>query len=280
MTSQIAPLQPIATLDEAMDGYDGVFCDVWGVVHNGRAKFEAAEAALQGVREAGKPVVLITNSPRLSQGVHRQLDQIGLSRQAYDFVVTSGDVTRALIAEADSKVFHLGPERDLDLFEGLDVALCGEQEAATIVATGFFDDETETPDDYADMLRGLAGRGLPMICANPDVVVQRGDRRIWCAGSLARAYQELGGEVRIAGKPYRPIYELAAQRVGGIADKRVLAIGDGLATDIKGAQTFGLDALLILAGIHADDIEASTESVAQALREADLTARYFMPVLR
>lgn len=251
-------LPKIERLDELMPRYDVLFCDVWGVVHNGIHAFVPAKAALQRAREAGLTVVLVTNAPRPAPLVAAQLSLLGVPDDAYDRIVTSGDVTRELIANGPRRLFHLGPERDLTLYEGLDVELVEEFEAAGVVCTGFFDDEVEVPEDYADMLARFRSRNLPFICANPDIVVERGNRLIWCAGALARDYGQLGGRTLIAGKPYRPIYEAALAAAGEVrgqaVDKtRVLAIGDGMLTDVKGAEQFGIDVLYISGGIHAGD---------------------------
>lgn len=245
----------ILTLGEITDGFDVILSDVWGVLHNGVSAFPHAAVALHEARKAGKTVVLITNSPRPAPGVIAQLRVLGVPDEAYDRIITSGDVTRGLIAEGPKKVFLLGPERDMPLLEGLDVERVGEAEAQSVVCTGFFDDETETPEDYTEMLKGFIARGAPMICANPDLVVERGERIIPCAGAMAAYYEQLGGEVRIAGKPHAPIYEAclaAAKEVrGSFAKDRVLAIGDGMPTDVKGAIASGLNLLYISGGIHA-----------------------------
>lgn len=245
----------ISSLAEISGRYDVILCDVWGVLHNGIAPFMPASHALAAARAAGATVVLITNSPRPRAGVITQLAAIGVLDEAYDRIVTSGDVTRDLIAAAGKKVFFLGPDRDHPLVEGLGVELVAEAEAETIVCTGFFDDETETPEDYRAMLAALAAHGVPMICANPDLVVERGDRLIPCAGAMAAFYEQLGGRTLIAGKPHRPIYEasIAAARDvrGDFAATRVLAIGDGMPTDVRGALDFGLDLLFVGGGIHA-----------------------------
>ncbi|RCS24610.1 TIGR01459 family HAD-type hydrolase [Phyllobacterium salinisoli] len=251
-------LPKIERLDELMPRYDVLLCDVWGVVHNGIHAFAPAKAALQRAREAGLTVVLITNAPRPAPLIAAQLSLLGVPEEAYDRIVTSGDVTRDLIAAGPRRVFHLGPDRDLALYEGLDVELVEEFEASSVVCTGLVDDEIEAPEDYADMLARLRSRDLPFICANPDIVVERGNRLIWCAGALARDYGLIGGRTLIAGKPHRPIYEAAlevASEVRGVAvDKsRVLAIGDGMLTDVKGAEQFGIDILYISGGIHAGD---------------------------
>ncbi|MGP4685401.1 TIGR01459 family HAD-type hydrolase [Agrobacterium pusense] len=244
----------IQTLGEITDGFDVILSDVWGVLHNGVSAFPDAAIALRSAREAGKTVVLITNSPRPAPGVIAQLRVLGVPDEAYDRIVTSGDVTRGLIAEGPIKVFLLGPQRDMPLLEGLDVEVVGEADADSVVCTGFFDDETETPEDYTEMLKGFIARNVPMICANPDLVVERGERIIPCAGAMAAYYEQLGGEVRIAGKPHAPIYEAclaAAKEVrGAFAKDRVLAIGDGMPTDVKGAIASGLNLLYISGGIH------------------------------
>lgn len=244
----------IQTLGEITDGFDVILSDVWGVLHNGVSAFPDAAIALRSAREAGKTVVLITNSPRPAPGVIAQLRVLGVPDEAYDRIVTSGDVTRGLIAEGPRKIFLLGPQRDMPLLEGLDVEVVGEADADSVVCTGFFDDETETPEDYTEMLKGFIARNVPMICANPDLVVERGERIIPCAGAMAAYYEQLGGEVRIAGKPHAPIYEAclaAAKEVrGAFAKDRVLAIGDGMPTDVKGAIASGLNLLYISGGIH------------------------------
>ena len=250
--------QRIERLDEIVGRYSAVFCDVWGVLHNGETAFSSAAAALAAARKKGIAVILITNAPRPHPGVIAQLAAIGVPTDAWDRVITSGDVTRDLIAEGPRKVFHVGPDRDHSIYDGIDVELVEEFEASSVVCTGLFDDETETPEDYADMLRRFRSRNLPFICANPDIVVERGDRLIWCAGALARDYGQLGGRTLISGKPHRPIYEAASAAAAEILGRpvpasEVLAIGDGVLTDVKGAASNGFDVLYVSAGIHARD---------------------------
>jgi len=251
-------LPTIKALDELSDRYAAILCDVWGVVHNGVEAHPAATAALAAARDRGIAVVLITNAPRPRDPIIAQMELLGVRRDAWDAIVTSGDVTRDLIAEGPRKVFHLGPERDTTLYDGLDVELVEEFEASAVVCTGFFDDDVETPDDYADMLVRLRARNLPFICANPDIVVERGDRLIWCAGALARDYGQLGGRTLIAGKPHKPIYDAALRAAGEILGREIgprdaLAIGDGVLTDVKGAEQNGIDVLYVSGGIHARD---------------------------
>lgn len=248
----------IASLAGLTGRYEAILCDVWGVVHNGEWHFPAAAAALAEARAANVPVVLITNSPRRSADVVVQMSAIGVPSNAYDRVVTSGDVTRDLIAEGPRKIFHIGSDDHFSLYDGLDVDLVEEFEASAVVCTGFFDDEVDTPEDYADLLRRLRARDLPFICANPDIMVERGERIVWCAGALARDYAQLGGRTLIAGKPFAPIYNLAMKEVSALLGRpversRVLAIGDGMLTDVKGAADNGFDVLYVSGGVHARD---------------------------
>lgn len=248
----------IESLDEVAKNYSAILCDVWGVIHNGVAAFPTAVAALQRARDAGLPVVLITNAPRPSPDVREQIASLGVPDDAWDRIVTSGDVTRELIRSAPNKIFHIGPDRDLTLYDGLDVELVEEFEANAVVCTGLVDDDTETPEDYAEMLQRLRMRNLPFICANPDIVVERGDRLLWCAGALARDYGQLGGRTEIAGKPHRPIYEAAMAAANDLLGRKLelgdfLAIGDGVLTDVKGGVNNGIDVLYVSGGIHAAD---------------------------
>jgi HAD superfamily hydrolase (TIGR01459 family) len=247
---------PIVGLSAIADRYDVALCDVWGVIHNGREAYRGPCAALSRWRRERGPVILISNSPRPGSGVADQLDALGVPRPAWSELVTSGDVTRDLLAgRAPGPAWRIGPERDAPLYDGLGLAFAGAEEAAFIVCTGPTDDEVETPEDYREPLARGVARDLEMICANPDRVVQRGDRLIYCAGALADLYQSLGGRVVMAGKPHRPIYDRglarAANLLGGLVDPaRVLVIGDGIATDLAGAQRQGLDALFVASGIH------------------------------
>jgi HAD superfamily hydrolase (TIGR01459 family) len=250
--------ETIGSLDAVTGRYGAILCDVWGVLHNGEDAFPEAAAALTRAREKGLAVVLITNSPRPHGGVEEQLAAIGVPESAWDRLVTSGDVTRDLIREAPRKLFHLGADRDMPIYDGIDCELVEEFEADAVVCTGLFDDEVETPEDYADMLRRFRSRNLPFICANPDIVVERGERLIWCAGALARDYAQLGGRTLISGKPHKPIYDVALKAAGEVLGREVareetLGIGDGMLTDIKGAADNGLDVLYVSGGIHARD---------------------------
>jgi HAD superfamily hydrolase (TIGR01459 family) len=238
--------------------YDVLFCDVWGVIHNGMAAFPAACEALVRFRKRGGSAILITNAPRSGDAVARILDRLGVPREAYDAITSSGDVTRGVVAKrAGQSVFHLGPQRDLSIFAGLDVTFTPLASADYVVCSGLFDDTTETPDSYREMLAEMRVRSLLMVCANPDIVVERGDTLVYCAGALADAYAGLGGEVLYCGKPYAPIYDAALAsttrlRTGTVERERVLAIGDSVRTDLAGAAACGLDCLFVTSGIHAE----------------------------
>ncbi len=263
-------MRRIGTLDELAGDYAAILSDVWGVLHNGVEPYPDAAAALIRARARGCAVVLITNSPRRRADVQAQLAAIGAPRECWDRIVTSGDVTRELIREAPRRIFHLGPERDLGIFDGIDVELVEEADASAVVCTGMFDDEVETPDMYGEMLRRLRSRNIPFICANPDIVVERGERLIWCAGALARDYALLGGRTFISGKPHRPIYEAALAAAAEILGRPVerneaIAIGDGLLTDVKGATDNGIDVLYVSGGIHARDYGHPDEPDAERL---------------
>ncbi|WP_027487245.1 TIGR01459 family HAD-type hydrolase [Allorhizobium undicola] len=273
--------QQLSTFLDASGLYDVALCDVWGVLHNGVDAFPRAGEVLSAARDKGVTVVLITNSPRPSQGVIAQLRAIGVPDSAYDRIVTSGDVTRKLIAEGPKKVFLLGPERDLPLVDGLDVAVTSADEAECIVCTGFFDDEKEVPEDYHDMLAAFVARSVPLICANPDLIVERGHRMIPCAGAIAAYYEQLGGQTRIAGKPHSPIYAAALAaageaRGGEIDMSRVIAIGDGMPTDVRGAVAAGLDLLYISGGIHAGEYSPHGQTD-EALMKAYLAGQGVKP---
>jgi HAD superfamily hydrolase (TIGR01459 family) len=258
------------------------FVDIWGVVHNGETPFVETVATLARHRKEGGTVVLVSNSPRSAKGVIQQLDEIGVRSDAYDDAVTSGDVTQDLMRQVPSgRLYHIGPARDLSLFDGLPVKRVGLTEADAIICTGLVHDHSETPADYADELAALRARNLPMISANPDKIVRKGDTLIYCAGALAEVYENMGGVVSMAGKPHAPIYELAlrkAFRLRDISIERddVLAIGDGPETDILGAANQRFPVIYVGGGVrdHAEDLD---EELAH-IRELVPTANILMAV--
>ena len=256
MTVSAVEIPLLDAIKELGSRYRAWLVDIWGVMHNGHRDFPAAVAATRTYRAQGGIVVLLSNSPRPSPSVQEQLRRLGVPNDAYDATVTSGDLTRHELAKHHGAVvFHLGPERDRPIFHGLDVKLGPQQDAELVVCSGLFDDETEEPDDYVGLLSELAARKLSMICANPDHMVERGDRLVWCAGALASLYERHGGWVIYAGKPYAPIYHLALETIGELAGERVakdeiLAIGDGVNTDIAGAGGVGIASVFVASGLH------------------------------
>lgn len=284
----------IRSLADLTGRYDAVFCDLWGCLHNGKSPYPAAVAALQGFRATGGKVVLLTNAPRPKSSVVRQLDAMGVPRDAWDIVVTSGDAAQMgmLSGAVGRKVHHIGAEKDLPFFTDFaeDLAAYAKTQppiervalkaAEGIVCTGLADDLTETPDDYRAAL--LLGKtlGLPMLCANPDIVVDLGDRRLYCAGALAQAYEEMGGTALYFGKPHPPIYDLARRRLveaGAPSDPQILCIGDGIFTDVQGGISEGLDTVFITGGLEADQFGTDVESPEAARLEAWLSARQLSP---
>jgi HAD superfamily hydrolase (TIGR01459 family) len=263
----------ITGLGELARRYDALLCDVWGVIHNGREAFPDACAALATWRSDVGPVILISNAPRPAEAVAVQLDGLGVPRTAWSAIVTSGDVSRTLLAaRVPGPAYRIGPAKDDPLYEGLGLAFSDVDTAAFVACSGPFNEDVETPEDYREVLSRAAERGLTMICANPDLVVQRGDRLIYCAGTLARLYEALGGQVIWAGKPHPPIYELAFDKAGRPDRARVLAIGDGLLTDLAGARDEGLDALFVADGVHAAEALTPTGDI-----DAALLARLLAP---
>jgi HAD superfamily hydrolase (TIGR01459 family) len=268
----------IASLRAIAPHYDALLCDVWGVVHNGRHPFDEACAALQRFRAERGPVALITNSPRPSSEIPAQFRLIGVPDGVCDVIVTSGDVTRTeLEKRRGQRVYKIGPGRDEPIYAGIGLIPAPLEGADFISCTGLDDEYNETGEDYRERLRPAAARGLPMVCANPDLVVHVGEHLIPCAGAVGEVYADLGGEVIMAGKPHRPIYDLTLQRLAGLMGRtpdkaRLLAVGDGTATDIKGANGAGIDAYFIAGGIHRDALGPDGEPDA-ARTAAELARR-------
>ncbi len=264
------PPRFVTGLRELAANYDVVLCDVWGVVHNGIIQYEKATDALRRFREKGGSVILITNAPRARARVQSFLDNLHVPRDAYDGIVTSGDVTISLIRErAGQPLAYIGPPEDMSLFDEAQSALSDslrfvDVDAATYaVCIGLEHAERETPEDYDARLRTLRARNAEFVCANPDIVVEMGDKLVYCAGALAERYEALGGRVVQAGKPHAEIYRraiaLAAEVRGcSIGPARVLAIGDSAHTDIKGGEAQGFDTLFITSGIHRAELHAET----------------------
>lgn len=264
--------------------YDALLCDAWGVIHNGQQLYPGAKEALLRFREERGPVIVLTNAPRPSSVIPAQLDRLGLPREAYDGVVTSGDATAQIMANMQDKPFYrIGPSKDDGIYAQFDMTLTSLDEAEAIFCSGPNDDQNETPEDYRSVLEPAAERGLPMVCANPDIVVKFGDKLIYCAGAIGQLYETMGGQVLLGGKPHAPIYDLAVARIQEITGKapgRLLAIGDGIDTDIRGANNQDIDVVFVAEGIFAEaarvDGQLSGEALSRALHERDVHAEYAM----
>ncbi|WP_068081000.1 TIGR01459 family HAD-type hydrolase [Polycladidibacter stylochi] len=284
------------SLSEVAAPYSALLCDVWGVLHNGLTAYPQASQALVKFREeTGSPVVLITNAPRVNTKIIEHITSMGIPQEAYDGVVTSGDVVRLdLITSGFTRIYHIGLEKNHSLFSGLEHQFTHYDDAEIVVCTGLNERDTETPENYRGLFEKLIARGLAFVCANPDIVAEHGDRLVYCAGALAQLYAQMGGRVVISGKPHAPIYDACLLKLKEItgktfSKKEVLTIGDGLPTDITGAQAYGLDALFVCNGIHAEDFgsnEGSGEEftpelhlVQDKLRQEGLKARALIPRL-
>lgn len=280
----------IAGISEIAQNYDAILCDVWGVLHNGITANQNAIEALSEFKKLGKPTFLLTNAPRPNPQVYKQLAKLNVPLEStFDNIVTSGDVTRGIISKLKKSIFHIGTQFDKSVFADLDIHFADWRSAEAVVCTGLFDDFKETPDDYSQLLFDIKQRDLPFICANPDIVVEHGGMMRWCAGSLARKYDELGGETIIVGKPNHPVYEHAHELLNNFAgntlDKsKILAIGDGINTDIAGALGYGLDVVYISAGIHSAEYGSvdnpDNEKLQEFLRANNATPVAWMPRLK
>jgi len=272
----------LSGLSEIAPDYDALVCDVWGVLHDGRAGNQRAVAALKAFRSSRGRVILLSNAPRPKRDVETMFKRFDIPPDCYDEIVTSGIAARIDLENRSKdkrlRMFHLGPERDRGIFEGLNLEETDVAQAGIVLNSGLFDDDVETPDDYADRLSAMKARNLLMLCANPDWVVQRGGKLIWCAGALADAYEKIGGPVIYYGKPKPEIYDLVRASAPGA--KRMLAIGDGMHTDIKGANAAGIDALFIADGIHGEEIgDMSPDHLAGLFSKAGVHARAAMHAL-
>lgn len=277
-------LRLIAGLSDIARDHDALICDIWGVVHNGHAPFPEAADALRRFRREQGPVVLLSNAPRAPQSVEEQFRRIGVATDCYDAIVTSGGAARDDLAtrsdgERPLSLYYIGPEQDTGLLDGLPVARAGIGAADVALCVGLVDDLHETPADYSDILAAMRAKNLTMLCANPDLKVYRGPKLCWCAGALAQAYEAIGGPVTYFGKPYPAVYDVALKAAG--QPKRALAVGDALVTDLRGAQSAGLEALFIADGLHGEDIEPYTsEHLGAMFAVENVKAKAAMRALR
>ncbi|MCR9149526.1 MAG: TIGR01459 family HAD-type hydrolase [Rhodobacteraceae bacterium] len=290
----------IDALSDIADRYDALLCDLWGCLHNGREPFPAAVAALQAFRAGGGHVALVTNAPRPSAQVIRQLARLGVPRDAWDVVASSGDAAQygLFTGAVGRKVWHLGPEKDdsfftdppADLDDPLPIERVDFDAAEGIVCTGPFDEMTDVPEDYRGRFLSAKARGLPMLCTNPDLVVDYGETRIYCAGALAALYEEMGGTALYFGKPHPPIYDLARRRLAAHAGRDIeaagfLAVGDGIATDVQGGLAEGIDTVFVTGGLAAAEFGPDPENpdpalLAPWLAERQIGATYAIGKLR
>jgi HAD superfamily hydrolase (TIGR01459 family) len=286
----VTGLKLLEGLHRVAADYDAVLCDVWGVIHDGRRAFADACEALRQFRRTRGPVVLITNAPVPKARVTRLFPKLGVLEDCYDDVVSSGDATRNELKRlAPGPVYRIEYMEDRGLYEGLPLQFSDDPTVAKVIScTSLREFPDGTPEPYREELKRLAAHGLPMVCANPDIQFRHGDTLVWSAGSLARIYEEEGGQVIRPGKPDPPIYSLAMERVAaiarqGVAPSRTLCIGDGPATDVLGATRQGMDALFIGGGIHGHAMsggEGFLESAAKVLGADGVEAKYAMPELK
>ena len=288
--------QIVNALSEISAQYDALFVDLWGCVHNGVRAFDAANKALIGYRAGGGIVVLVTNSPRPRAQVEQQLTDFGVARDAWDSIASSGDSARSalFLGSVGQKIYFIGTDAELPFFEPLkliddpiQISRVPIEQAEGIVCTGL-PTADGTPDDVRAPLLYAKQKGLKLLCANPDIIVDRGDKREWCAGAVAQAYTEMGGTSLYFGKPHAPIYDLARRRLSAIRpnipDDRILAIGDGITTDIQGAIGEGIDSLFITGGLAAKETATATqpdpEKLSQYVVEKQLDPTFSIGFLR
>ena len=280
--------QIITSLAEISDRYDALFCDLWGCVHDGLTPFADAIIAMQSFRAKGGTVMLVTNAPRPHEPVRKQLQQIGVPDNAYDGIATSGDSARAAMfrGAVGENIYFIGQTRDQDFFGPLElvedpkaITQVTLEEAEGIVCCGPFDPLADLEEMRPQLLFAKT-KGLKLLCANPDIVVDRGNTREWCAGALAKLFTEIGGESLYFGKPHSPIYDLARRRLNtvgkSIPDSRILCVGDGVLTDIHGALGEKLDSLFITGGLAARETKTAYQPDPQAL-DAYLTREMMQP---
>lgn len=289
-------VQIVTSLADIADRYDAVFCDLWGCLHDGLRALPEAVEALRGFKATGGKVVLLTNAPRPRADVARQLDRFGVPTDCWDTIATSGDSARVAMFRGiiGNKVWFMGQDFDMTFFEPpalvedpAPIEKVALEDATGIACLGPFDPHADPSVNRPEFLYAKQ-KGLKLLCANPDIVVDRGETREWCAGALAQLYTEMGGESLYFGKPHSPVYTLARQRLAAlgedIPDSRILCIGDGINTDIKGALGEDLDSLFITGGLAKDETGTTDQPDADALEAfvnaAQITPTYAVGYLR
>ena len=259
----------IKNLNSISQKYNVILCDLWGCLHDGRKKFPDALSAIKKSKYHGAKIILLTNSPRTNRFVKKQISDIGILEDSYDDIITSGDASLSVVEKKflGNKIFHIGPKRDMSFFSELknhkEIERVNLNCATGIVCTGLFDEINENPNDYIEILNFSFKNKLKFLCVNPDIKVNFGDKKLWCAGSLAQLYLKIGGDVIFCGKPHQKIYNLAIKRISkkyNLNKKKILCIGDGLNTDIMGGINQGYDTLFVCSGIHNNQIGTSHTS--------------------
>ncbi|WP_353858655.1 TIGR01459 family HAD-type hydrolase [Azospirillum formosense] len=245
-----------------IDRYDGVILDLWGVLHDGERPYPGVPECLDRLRAAGKVICLLSNAPRRTGGVIAKLDGMGIGRERYHHVMTSGEAAYDALRDRDDpwhaalgrRLYHIGPDRDMDVYEGLDYTLVASPDEADFVVNTGIVDFGEALSVYEPALQACRRRNLPMVCANPDLIVMVGEEMVICAGTLALRYEELGGDVFWHGKPHAPVYDRCLSLMGIEDKRRILAVGDSLRTDVAGANAAGIDVALVTFGIHREEL--------------------------
>ncbi|AWK86377.1 TIGR01459 family HAD-type hydrolase [Azospirillum thermophilum] len=291
----MADIQQLPGISTVIDRYDGVILDLWGVIHDGEQPYPGVPDCLDRLRAAGKTICLLSNAPRRTGGVIAKLQGMGIGRERYHHVMTSGEATYDALRLRDDpwhaalgrRLYHIGPDRDRDVYDGLGYVLAERPEEADFVVNTGIVVFGETLEDYQPQLDACLRAGLPMICANPDLVVMVGPQMVICAGTLAARYEEMGGEVRQHGKPFAPVYGRCRDLLGIADPRRILAVGDSFRTDVAGANAAGLDVALVTAGIHQEELGGAAwgEAVdpvrlAQVAEAAGHIPTYSLPSLR
>ena len=278
MTIEIKKPIKINNFSEIDEKYDSIICDIWGVIHNGQELFKSSIECLLKYKNIGYPVILVSNAPRPSGEIKVILKKMGLSEKCYDKIITSGDLTQKILNDGNlgSNCYHIGPDRDLNVFDGVNVERVDFDSADFIFVTGLYDDENENDESYLPLLQEAKKRNLKLLCANPDIWVQRGKDLIPCAGAISQKYQSIGGNSINIGKPFAPIFDEAVKQIKLISGRdanSTIVIGDGIDTDIKGANNYNLDSLLTLGGLFSGQ---KTEDIMESINKKSVFPTYYI----
>ena len=278
MGNKFESLKEVNNFSEISNQYNALICDIWGVIHNGQELFPGISECLLNFKKLNNVVILLSNAPRPSSYVSSVLDKFGFKDECYDGIITSGDLTKKSLNEKifGENCYHIGPERDLNIFEGTNVNRVDFNNSDFIFVTGLFNDEIEDENDYLDLLNSAREREMTLVCANPDLLVQRGDKLIPCAGLISKTYEEMGGKVVNIGKPFSPIFKEAIEMVkknSKFDEHKILVVGDGLETDIKGANSIGLDSILVLGGLFSNNTK---DKILESIENKGIYPNFFI----